>query len=105
MKLKPVEFDMSSKPLTDGPLSEAASHEKRALLTEALKSQIKDLDPSTQKLYVDLILLNHDVFSNDKYDIGKTHFMEHNVRLSDAAPVYQKQFRILESHRSVLLII
>ena len=102
-KLKPVEFDMSSKPLASGPPSEAASREKRELLTEALKSQIKELDPSTQKLYVDLILLNHDVFSNDKYDIGKTHVMEHNVRLSDSAPVYRKQFRIPEAHRSVLI--
>lgn len=41
----------------------------------------------------------HDVISEDKYDIGVTSAVTHQVRLCDRKPVHMKQFRIPETHQ------
>ena len=47
--------------------------------------------------------MNHVVFSEDKFDLGGTHVMSHEIGLRDKEPVYIKQFRIPETHRFVIL--
>ena len=46
------------------------------------------------KRFWDLINLYQDVFSADKYDLGKTDVIMHTVRLKGAQPVHMKQFRL-----------
>jgi hypothetical protein len=90
-------------PLSEGPLSQGPSKDKRTFLSEAMASKLASLSPSDAKGYMDLILKNHDVFSHGKHDLGLTEAFEHKITLSDPEPVYVKQFRIPEQHRSVLL--
>lgn len=100
-----VQFDMTSQPLEKGPLSESTSlsKEKRELLTSSINEQLAYESKEVREKYLELILKNHDIFSEDKYDLGRTHIMSHKVTLKDKEPIYVKQFRIPESHRSVLL--
>ena len=91
---KPVNFDMSSEPLCTKIGADLPSAKNWDLLLSAINKQLKGFDPELRRRYADQLLLNRDVFSDDKYDLGKTHVMERNGILSDPAPVYQKQFRI-----------
>ena len=101
-KCSEVTLDMSAAPLSTPPSGSACSSTKKSYLEESIRKQVSHLSPSLQEDYISLILKNHDVFSEDRYDLGRTTVMEHSVQLKDSEPVYVKQFRIPESHRSVL---
>ena len=76
---------------------------KLEMLLSEIREQVKDLPSDLQDLYINLVINNHDVFSADKMDLGQTEDMEHSIHLKDPAPVFTKQFRIPEHHRSVLI--
>ena len=98
-----VQFDMDAKPLSSPPTSAQPTSAKSELLTNAIVEQLGDESPAIQKQYLDLVLKNHDVFSDDKFDLGRMNVMSHEIRLKDREPVYVKQFRIPETHRSIIL--
>ena len=98
-----VKLDLSAPPLTSAPSSSIPEPEKAAYLRDAVLKKMTHLPDHIKDDYVSLILRNHDVFSRDKHDLGRTHVMEHSVTLKDDEPVYRKQFRIPHSHRSVLV--
>jgi hypothetical protein len=68
-----------------------------------MSPQLAHLPLEWQEKYLASILRNHDVFSRDKFDIGRTDILSHTVQLKDEEPVYVKQFRIPDTHRSVLV--
>ena len=98
-----LETDSLPDPPSAPPPSQAGEPEKMAMLEEEISKQVKELPSDLQTLYRDLILKNHDVFSKDKMDLGRTSVMEHEIHLEDESPIYTKQFRIPESHRSVIM--
>ena len=100
---KEVKLDFSEKPRSVDPGNERAEGEKAKMLEETIRDQVSHLPKPVQDRYVNLILRNHDVFSKDKFDLGRTDVMEHKIRLRTEEPIYQKQFRIPEAHRQVLL--
>ena len=53
--------------------------------------------------YVKLCLHFHDVFSKDKFDLGKTDVIQHSIRLRDNEPVHVKQFPLPLAHRETVL--
>lgn len=77
--------------------------EKEEMLREVIGEQMKALGPEIGAKYLEVILENHDVFSKDKSDLGRTSVMEHKIDLRDKEPSYNKQFRIPEEHRSILI--
>ena len=81
------------------PPSNNASAEKESFIREA--TSFRSAPASIQNL----ILRNHDCISLGKYDLGKSSkpSMYHSIQLKDTEPVYNKQFRIPEAHRKVLL--
>ena len=52
--------------------------------------------------YLQVLLRNHDAFSNHKNDIGRARILQHEIHLKDSNPVYVKQFKIADTHRSYL---
>lgn len=92
-------FDLNENdaPESSSPLTSKLLKEKRTFLTQT-KSFIK-ASPSMQQLF----LKNHDIFSLGRHDIGKCDMASHKIYPKDDAPVYNKQFRILEAHCKVLL--
>ncbi|CAB4045330.1 Hypothetical predicted protein, partial [Paramuricea clavata] len=56
------------------------------------------LPKQQQKQLLDLILRNADVFSNDKYDLGRTSTHTHDVDLKEDTVVFKKQFRVPQAH-------
>jgi hypothetical protein len=49
--------------------------------------------------YLKLLLLNHEAGSQDKFDLGHTNTLMHEISLKMAEPINIKQFRIPEAHR------
>ena len=72
-------------------------------LRGSIREQTTELSSELQSKYESLILKNHDIFSRDKMDLGRTNIMQHSIKLRDTEPTFVKQFRIPESHRSVLI--
>ena len=104
--IKPLDLEqVKDEPLTKEPPGRDAKCEdtKKEYLMAALEDQLKDLPEKQKREYVALILRNHDVFSKDKMDLGRTHVMKHTIELKDNSPSFTKQFRIPESHRAVLI--
>jgi len=55
-----------------------------------------------RKLYEQLILQNHDVFSKSKDDLGKANNFKHKIFTKTDEPIFQKQYPILDTHREYL---
>jgi len=49
--------------------------------------------------YMNLLIENHDIFSDNKYDLGRANTLMHDIELTDSHPVYVKQFKIPEAHQ------
>ncbi len=82
---------------TPAPKPLSASHQNKFL------QRIKLNVPEDQKSkYVSLFLKNHDIFSDNKEDLGSANNFEHNIKLKDKLPIYRKQFRIPEAHQHAL---
>ena len=55
-----------------------------------------------RKLYEQVILANHDVFSKTKDDLGRANNFKHKIFTKTDEPVFQKQYPIPEMHREYL---
>ncbi len=49
--------------------------------------------------YLKVILKNHEAVSQNKFDLGRTDTLMHEIVLKTAEPIYVKQFKILDAHR------
>ena len=100
---KKLDLKEDQVPTEKGPPSQRCDPEKERMLREVIGDQMKNLGEETGNLYLQAILENHDIFSRDKSDLGRTTVMEHTIKLKDEEPAYNKQFRIPEEHRSILI--
>ena len=99
------EINMSDLPREEEPIGTKCDPEKEKMLREPLREQDKELPKELQEeYYIELIIKNHDVFLKDKQDLGKAWVMEHEVKLRDEEPLYRKQVRLAEEHRSQLIL-
>jgi hypothetical protein len=48
-----------------------------------------------QHQYLEVLLANHDIDSTNKFDLGKTDTLLHELLLKTEEPIYVKQFKIL----------
>ena len=79
---------MDAAPRSTGPLAAGATSDKKQMLLNNITEQVKELG---QEAYTRLILRNHDVFSADKQDLGRTNIMEHSIEMKDDCPSYTKK--------------
>ena len=81
--------------------SEAKTLEERK---ERIKRQLRldHLDPWVKRRYEKLILDNVDIFSLNKYELGRTNAVKHKVRMSTEQPVHKKQFRLAIQHTEII---
>jgi Reverse transcriptase (RNA-dependent DNA polymerase) len=52
-----------------------------------------------QQCYLQILLQNHEAVSQDKFDLGRTDTLMHEITLKTEEPIYVKQFKILDAHR------
>ncbi len=52
-----------------------------------------------QQCYLQLLLQNHEVVSQDKFDLGRTETLMHEIALKTEEPIYVKQLKIPDAHR------
>jgi hypothetical protein len=52
-----------------------------------------------QHRYLQLLLQNHEAVSQDKFDLGRTDTLMHEIALKTEEPIYIKQFKIPDAHR------
>jgi hypothetical protein len=51
-----------------------------------------------QQQYLKLLLQNHEAVSQDKFELGRTDTLMHEIALKTEEPVYVKQFKIPDAH-------
>ena len=89
--------------LVNALAEEEVKRQKRPFLTEEKRQFILDnltinVPEQFKVEYTQLVLENHDVFSESKYDLGRATTMMHDIELKTADPIYVKQFKIPEAH-------
>ena len=100
LKLPSPHDKVQSKP---PPHTVPLDAEKRKYLNDLIDDKVANIPSPFQNQYRELLWQNADVFSSGKYDLGYCDKMEHEIKLKDDTPVYVKQFRIPEAHRTVII--
>lgn len=97
-EIKPEEVDSKNCELEQRKGSAPTQADK-----EFVRNNVRIEVPDSEKeAYMDLLYEFHDIFSRSKMDLGRTDSVEHKIQLKDLEPVYQRQFRLPESHRQEL---
>jgi hypothetical protein len=72
------------------------SAKKKQFIIDNAKLQVPE---QFQKQYINLLLKNHEAISQDKFDLGRTDTLIHEIVLKTAELIYIKQFKIPDAHR------
>jgi hypothetical protein len=98
-------------PLEDSSISAILSDTDKYLpkvpkkkLTKAKIAEKAHLNvpPEFKQKYVDILYKHQAAISANKYDLGLATKFKHKLHLKDNAPVYRKQFKTLEAHKSFI---
>jgi hypothetical protein len=92
--------------LGDAPEPQGGDAEKKLSAEEEKdfrsKLQIKCHSQEWKDKYENLCVQFHDVFSKDKFDLGRCDVIKHSVKMKDDTPVHQRQFTIPIAHRQTI---
>ena len=89
-------------------LQSIAEQKANARPKQTLTAKKKQFIASTIKLnvpeqfqtkYLTLLLKHHEAISQDKFDLGRTDTLMHEIALKSNEPIYVKQFKIPDAHR------
>ncbi len=69
---------------------EVLSTKKRQFIIDNAKLQVPE---QFQKQYLNMLLKNHEAISQDKFDLGRTDTLMHEIALKTAEAIYVKQFK------------
>ncbi len=78
------------------------SAEKYSYLTENFNCPANTPQHIREK-YRNLVLQNHDIFADNKYDLGHSDAVKHTINMKTHQPIYNKQFRIPDTHQEEIL--
>ena len=78
-----------------------APADRMSLITKFL--QLDHLNPEQRTQLLKLVAQFADIFSIDKYDLGLTDAFTHKIFLTHDRPIYRKQFRIPDAHRTAII--
>jgi len=70
---------------------------KKKFIQDSFTSEIED--ENIKKKYLDLVLKHHEAVSRDRFDLGRTKTLMHEISLKTDEPVYVKQFKIPDAHQ------
>ena len=102
IKVLPVhEATIASFGHTTGPIAQP-DEEKLQFLKDNFYCP-PDTPANIRDKYEKLILQNHDVFASNKFDLGFSDAVSHQINMKTAQPVYVKQFRIPDCHETEIL--
>jgi hypothetical protein len=51
-----------------------------------------------QPQYLEVLLRHHEAVSKNKFDLGRTDTLMHEIALKTQEPIYVKQFKIPDAH-------
>jgi len=72
------------------------SPQKRQFIEQTVDLNVPD---QFSEQYLKVILKNHEAVSQNKFDLGRTDTLMHEIELKTSEPIYVKQFKIPEAHR------
>ena len=75
---------------------ETLSAKKKQFITESVKLNVPE---QYRQRYLQILLKNHEAVSRDKFDLGRTDTLMHEIALKTEEPIYVKQFKIPDAHR------
>jgi Reverse transcriptase (RNA-dependent DNA polymerase) len=74
---------------------ETLSAKKKQFIVENVKLQVPE---QYQQQYLKLLLQNHKAISQDKFDLGRTNNLMHEIAFKMSEPIHVKQFKIPDAH-------
>ncbi len=81
---------------TNNQSTEKLTTEKRQFIEKTIHLNMPE---QFRKQYLKVILKNHQAVSRDKFDLGRTDTLMHEIALKIEEPIYVKQFKIPDAHR------
>jgi hypothetical protein len=69
---------------------------KRQFIKKTVHLQVQE---QFHEQYLKVILKNHEAVSENKFDLGRTDTLMHEIALKTDEPIYVKQFKIPDAHR------
>ncbi len=81
---------------TNRKSTEAVPLAKRQFIEQTIHLNVPQ---QFREQYLKVILKNHEAVSQNKFDLGRTDTLMHEIVLKTAEPIYVKQFKILDAHR------
>ncbi len=76
--------------------TEKLSPQKRQFIEKTVNLNVPD---QFREQYLKVILKNHEAVSQNKFDLGRTDTLMHEIALKTSEPIYVKQFKIPDEHR------
>jgi hypothetical protein len=76
------------------PHREHTEAERAAIRKELKESIARTVPYSEREDYLELLMQHEANFSADRFDIGRTHLLEHTIDLEDKKPVFIPQYRL-----------
>ena len=74
--------------------------EKRRYLLENL--DLTGVDVEFREKYIEFVIQNHDVFSRNKWDMGRATSFEHVIHMVDDKPVFVPQFKLPHAYQDAV---
>ena len=76
--------------------TEKLSSAKRQFIEQTVHLNVPE---QFREQYLKVILKNHEAVSQNKFDLGRTDTLMHEIALKTQEPIYVKQFKIPDAHR------
>lgn len=87
---------LNKLPMAERPGATLSSAQKKDFLLQT--ANLNHLEPGIRKEYEELILRNHDCFSEGDHDLGNCRTIKHRLELNNRKPVWKHQFPLPHAH-------
>ncbi len=94
--MKAMDEIINDIPSVAAPPNTKSSPNKERFIKE--KANVNHLEGDEKEALLELLLKNHDVISEDEFDLGNCQTLTHKLHLKQNHPVYNKQFPIPSAH-------
>jgi hypothetical protein len=94
-ELNPAYLQEVASALTRKP-TKKLSLQKRQFIKKTVNLNVPQ---QLREQYLKVILKNHKAVSQNKFDLGRTDTLMHEIALETSEPIYVKQFKIPDAHR------
>jgi hypothetical protein len=94
-EINPAYLNAIAKQRDNARPRQTFSAKKRQFIEQNVKLNVPE---QFRQKYLNFLLKNHEAISQDKFDLGRTDTLMHEILLKTQEPIYIKQFKIPDAH-------